>query len=322
VLRVASVLLLVLGGLAVYRIDLRPKHPHFAVGGGFAAKGAGVPVTGTDAGAPSTGATTTAVTAAGDSSTTAKAAASRPVSSVASTVTPGGAAPSTPATTLPAPRPGASPWTPAALGTYIYNVQGSEQATGFGGRAFPAQMTMTVHGSSGVDPATQDVVDLAYSANHNEREIVQWTPQGVAFIFEGGQVQFGPVSQVNQGTYTPPMVQIAAPLVAGTTQRGKTQVYSGSTLERVEDWTVAVLGQDTVMVGTTAIPTVKVQIDRQSEPGAAQQTTRNTTFWYDPSRRIWIKFAEKENGWQTVVGLKFTYSNDLTATLASYTPAT
>jgi hypothetical protein len=207
------------------------------------------------------------------------------------------------------------------LGTYVYAVQGSEGATGFGSRSFSAQMTMTVHGGPGVDPATQDVFDLAFSANHNEREIVQWTPQGVAFTFEGGQVQFGPVSQVNQGTYTPPMLQIPAPLTAGKVQHGKTQVYSGSSVERVEDWTVTILGAETVAVGNTSIPTVKVQVDRQSGPGPAQQTTRHTTFWYDPSRQVWIKFYEKENGSQTVLGLNFTYSDELTATLASFTPA-
>jgi hypothetical protein len=203
-------MLLVLGGLAVYRVDTRPHRPHFAVGGGFAAAGAG------------------------------------PANGQASSV-----------------------------------------------------------------PAATSVLATSRTV----------TPQGVVFTFEGGQVQFGPVSQVNQGTYTPPMLQIPAPLTAGNVQHGKTQVYSGSSVERVEDWTVTILGGETVAVGNASIPTVKVQVDRQSEPGPAQQTTRHTTFWYDPSQRVWIKFYEKENGSQTVLGLNFTYSDELTATLASFTPA-
>ena len=207
------------------------------------------------------------------------------------------------------------------LGTYTWSVSGTETATGFGSRSFPNQMMMVAHGSNGLGPS-RVVLDVTYSSDHTEREILDRTASGLAFDFEGGQVTFGGVSQNNQGDYRPPMVQVPGQLAPGQTVTGTSQVIAsdGST-ERTEDWTVHVVDQETLTVAGQAVPTWKVTIDRASRPGSSQKITRSRTYWYDPARALWVKYTEREHGEQPYGPFTFTYDDDLTATLSSFQPA-
>lgn len=206
-------------------------------------------------------------------------------------------------------------------GTYTWNVTGTEGATGFGSRSLPSQMSMVVHGSPGLS-GDEAVADLTYSSNHTEREILGAHSTGLCFDFEAGQVRFGPVAQTNQGDYRPPMLQVPTVLAAGAVTRGVSRVLAsdGST-ERTEDWTVTVVGQDTVVLAGQPVPTWVVRINRQSEPGSSQEITRTRTYWFDPSRHLWVKYTEAEHGQQSYAGITFTYDDHLTATLASFQPA-
>jgi len=223
----------------------------------------------------------------------------------------------------PGPRSGAigAAATVPRLGTYTWAVSGTETATGFGSRSFPNQMTMVAHGDNGLGPS-QVVLDVTYSGDHTEREILDRTASGLAFDFEGGQVTFGGVSQNNQGDYRPPMVQVPGQLAPGQTVTGTSQVIAsdGST-ERTEDWTVHVLDQETLTVAGKTVPTWKVTIDRVSRPGSSQKITRSRTYWYDPTRALWVKYTEREHGEQPYGPFTFTYDDDLTATLSSFQPA-
>lgn len=309
-------LLLLFGALAWYQVGVRARRPaSFRRGGAFVATRALPSAAPSLADGPfgnfdattitplparvlgaTTGRTSTGTNGPGSSATSTS-------SSSSSTSTSAG-----PATTLP------------RLGTYLWDVSGTEGATGFGSRSFPDTMTMVAH-AAGSD-GREVVLDIAYSSNHSEREIVGYRDTGVFFDFEAGQVRFGPSAQTNQGDYVPPMLQVPVAPVTGEVVKGTTQVKAGDgSVQRVEDWTVRVLGQEVVVVGGQSVPTWKVSIDRQNRAGSAQSVTRSRTYWYDPARHLWVKYTEKMHGQQSFGGLTFTYDDNLTATLRSFNPS-
>jgi hypothetical protein len=309
VLATLAVLAVLQGGV-VYQVAVRShRPPTFLRGGGFAqatAPGAG-PVGGTPAtSAPAVASTTATGPGTTGASTSALAGA-------------GHAGPPRPALPGPGARTGAA--SVPQLGTYTWAVTGTETATGFGTRSFPNQMTMVAHGGNGLGPS-QVVLDLSYSGDHTEREILDRVASGLAFDFEGGQVTFGGVSQNNQGDYRPPMVQVPTQLAPGQTVSGTSQVIgSDGSTERTEDWTVHVVDQETVTAAGQAVPTWKVTIDRTSQPGSSQKITRSRTYWYDPARALWVKYTEREHGEQPYGPFTFTYDDDITATLSSFQPS-
>lgn len=223
--------------------------------------------------------------------------------------------PTAPAPTLPAPTP-SSPL-PAA-GTYTYGVSGTESAPGFGSRNFPSTMTLTAHKATGL-AADELVFDMVFSNQHEEREIVAWRGDSVAFTFEGGSVTFGSTTQTSEADYEPAMTQIPLPLAAGVTRSGFSNAKdsSGQTT-RTEDWKVKVEGQDTVVIAGTPTPTWVVTVERQSRPGSADQVTRNRRYWYDAARKIWVRWAEDFTGARQMFGFTFTYEAHYTATLQSF----
>ncbi|MBV9253084.1 MAG: hypothetical protein JO054_02535, partial [Actinobacteria bacterium] len=56
-----------------------------------------------------------------------------------------------------------------------------------------------------------------------------------------------------------------------------------------------------------------------SRPGSSQSVTRSRTYWFDPARHLWVKYTEKMHGQQSFGGITFTYDDNLTATLRSFT---
>jgi hypothetical protein len=63
-----------------------------------------------------------------------------------------------------------------------------------------------------------------------------------------------------------------------------------------------------------------VRIDRQSRPGTSEQDTRSRTYWFDPGRRIWVKWTEDLKGSQDVGPGAFSYQTQYTATLEKIDP--
>ena len=320
----------VLGVVGAYQVGVRMRRPpSFRRGGAFVENRDALPPLGTDAADLAHGPFADLGSRSSASTPGSSSAGSSPQAGLGA---PAGAAqrqPTTASTAGPSPGgavrggPPTGPASPAtrglpAVGTYTWNVSGTESATGFGSRSLPAQMTMVVHTAQGLGPE-EVVADITYSSDHTEREIIGSHSNGLGFDFEGGQVRFGPMAQTNQGDYQPPMLQVPASFAAGEVTRGVSKVIAsdGST-ERTEDWTVSVLGRDTVAVAGQTVPTWVVRIDRRSEAGSSQQITRSRTYWYDPSRHLWIKYTEAEHGQQNYAGVTFTYDENLSATLTTF----
>ncbi|HLF40432.1 MAG TPA: hypothetical protein VI854_03045, partial [Acidimicrobiia bacterium] len=195
-----------------------------------------------------------------------------------------------------------------------------EGASVVGTRRFPTEMRMTAHGAPDLTPE-QVVFDLQYSNEHEEREIVAYRSDGIYFDFEGGSVSFGPRTETSEADYDPPMLQIPQPLTPGFTKSGTSKAKkSDGSVGRTEQWKVTVLGQESVTVAGAAVATWKVEVDRSFQ-GSGEQGTRKRTYWFDPGRNLWVKFAEVFHGERRTGGFSFTYDSNLTATLAQFAPA-
>jgi hypothetical protein len=312
-LAVASVTLLVFDAGAAYQVGVRARRaPSFRRGGRFLSA-AGAEPGASPAPALGDGATTTTalpvVTAGSPLATNATSSTRTRSSSVpaaASAPAPGTTSrgPATAGTRLP------------ATGTYTWDVSGTEAASGFGSRSFPDTMKMVAHRDPGLG-AHEVVLDSTYSSNHSEREIIGVENNGIFFDFEGGQVRFGPSAQTNQGDYKPPMLQVPFPLAGGVVRTGTTTVVAsdGST-QRVENWTVKILGQETIHAAGGPVSTWKISVDRKGS-GGNQKVDRSRTLWFDPVRQLWVKYTETMHGEQSY-GVTFTYDENLTATLRSF----
>jgi hypothetical protein len=305
---VAAVLLLLFGAAGAYQLG-RPKHAKFGRGGAFAATrirdrvdAVGPAASSGDAPSIDTSGVPDFSAAARSTQTTAKAAAT--------------------STTLPAATIAAATQSgPLALGTYTYALKGSESLTGFGSRQYPSEMTIAAHGAPAL-AKDQAVLDLSFSPQHQERDIVAYRGDSIAFTFEGGSITFGPATQTSEADYVPAMTQIPLPLRAGDKRTGTTEAKAkNGTVSRVEDWTVRVVGQETLTIAGKSTPTWVVTTERKSRPGSAEQATRSRTYWYDPARRVWVKWKEKMHGERKTVGFTFLYDTNYEAVLTRFAAA-
>ena len=283
------------------------------------------PATPTSAEASSSTATT--IRKSGPASSTT--ATSRSAAATATTRARSGPAPTSAPTrtrpTAPAPAPAPAPKQPSgpskpAVGTYMWTVDGTEQAPFVGSRRYPERMTMVVHtGGGGLEP-DQLVFDITYSDQHAEREIVGFRNDGIYFDFEGGSITFGPRTETSQADYEPPILQIPLPLQAGLSRSGVTEAREGGKVSRIEDWKTTVVGQEAVTVGGTSVNAWKIEVQRKFRPGSADQGYRNRTYWFDPARHLWVKYTEIFHGERKQAGFSFSYDSNLTAVLAGFTP--
>lgn len=209
------------------------------------------------------------------------------------------------------------------FGTYVYKVAGWEEATAFGRRDYPPEMQMTVHrpkSPQSGEPELKDNevdFDLSFSSDHEERELVAYRADGIAFTYEAGTITFGPgFTRSSEATYDPPMTQIPAPLREGAKVSGTSDARDpDGTLTRTEDWTVQVLGQEIMTVLGRKTVTWVMRVERESRPGTAEQDKRTRTYWFDPGRRIWVKWTESLRASQDFGPGAFGYQTEYTATL-------
>ena len=315
VLIAAQVVLLGGGALGAARISGQSHRlPTFAVGGAFLREGSAPTRSSSEAGPKATSATTSAgpPTPLGLAEP-----GSSPAGSVAAA-----ARRTTGASTAARPEDvNASGATVPAVGVYTYDISGQESSTGFGGRSFPSTMTVDVHRSTGL-PADQVVLDISFSSQHQEREILQYDQRGISMVYEAGAVTFGPMTQTNQATYVPAMVQVPLPDEAGALVSGTSAARNsdGST-DRVEDWTTSVQGVEAVRTQSGYRQCPVVRIDRRTRPGSADQETRRVTYWYDPGTGIWDRWSVLMHAQRSYVGFTFTYDENFTATLSSFQAA-
>ncbi|HET6873243.1 MAG TPA: hypothetical protein VFH70_00595 [Acidimicrobiales bacterium] len=224
---------------------------------------------------------------------------------------------------VPGPPPGSAPAADRAppAGTYTYALSGQESVTGFGSRQFPASMTIVVHGARGLAPE-EEVLDIHLSDQHNEREILAYRPGSIDLDFEAGSITFGPMTQTSQGDYSPPMGQVPWPARAGASLGGVSaaRASDGSTA-RTEDWTANVTGAEVVQAAGTPVNCPVIVVQRKTRPGSSDQETRHVTYWYDPGRHIWAKWAVLMHGERSYAGFTFTYDENMTATLTGFQAA-
>ena len=310
---VLAVAVLAFDGLAAYRISGREERPEFRLGGQFGEETnppAAFSVDGADPAEAAPAAVPRTVVA-----TTTTARSPVPPRTAAPTTTRPTTAASSPTTALAAPRSAAPP----APGVYTYALAGTESATLAGARGLGPQLTITAHGASGLGP-NQVVLDYVFSPDHKEREVLNYDPSGVSFAFEGGSVSFGAISQTSQADYTPPMLQVPFPLVAGSERQGTTTARdAGGGATRTEDWVVRIVRQETLTVLGSAVPTWVVAVDRKTRAGSAEQVSRSRTYWYDPGRNIWVKLRERFSGQRSLLGLSFGFTADFEAVLNGFT---
>jgi hypothetical protein len=309
-----TALVLLSGVAAAYQLGVRGhRTPSFREGGDFLTSKHfptpgedGVPYPYGDASA--TTAPGSSTTSAGPSSPTTSGRGARPVAPATT------ASPATPTST-------ATPTAPVrpALGTYSYALSGTEGATGFGSRAYPATGTVVVHADPSVR-ADELVHDVRLSDQHEEREIVRYSASGLAFSFEGGSITFGPGTQTSQATYAPLMVQIPFPLRTGAQASGTSAALSGSKTERVERWTAKVVGQQPLTVLGQPHATWVVDVQRTTTSGGAEHVDRYRRYWYDPALGVWVKWTERFHGSRNML-VDFTYDTTYTATLTAVAPA-
>jgi hypothetical protein len=332
----ASVSLLAAGVIG-YKITHKGP-PSFRRGGQFAI--AGAPDSTTTSGVPTAETTVTtaappaAVPGSAVSSATTGTTAGKSGQASSTTATTRAAAATTTTRAVSGPGPAPTPTSPPKqsspsaptglgkpdLGTYTYTVDGTEQAPFVGARKYPSQMTTVVHAGGGVEP-DQLIFDITYSDNHAEREIVGFRNDGIYFDFEGGSITFGPRTETSQADYDPPILQVPLPLQPGLSRTGVTQAKGADgKMSRTEDWKTTVLGQEALAIGGATVNTWKVEVQRKFRPGSADQGFRNRTYWFDPARRIWVKYTEVFHGERRTAGFSFTYDSNLTAVLAGFTP--
>jgi hypothetical protein len=309
-----------LGSLAAaYQVGVRAKRaPSFTVGGEFANPD-DFPSPGVDGRGYPYGNVleSTTTTTAGDPAATTVAPTGAPATPAPGATT---APPTTPPTGVVA-GPDAALTTPTrpATGTYAYALDGTEGATGFGSRSYPARGTDVVHADKTVR-GDELVHDLKLSDQHEEREVIRYSPTGIAFSFEGGSITFGPGTQTSQAAYDPLMVQIPFPLTAGATAKGSSAAKAGGSTARVEDWTTKVVGQEVLTVLGQARTTWVIDIQRTTKPGGAEQVNRFRRYWYDPTLGVWVKWTERFHASRDLL-VDFNYDTTYTATLAAFTPA-
>jgi hypothetical protein len=198
---------------------------------------------------------------------------------------------------------------PPAVGAYAYAIDGSESTTGFGSRKLPATMKLTTRRANGL-AANEVVFDLNFSPNHHESEVVVFRADAVAVRRQATDVSFGPVKWTSDYQYRPVVARAALPFVSGAVRSGESDVRDGGgTVVRIEDWKV------------TDAAGWEVSFERTSRAGAAESLRETWRAWFDPSRRIWVKWETHRHIERRANGLPVAYDLDYVATFTGFTPA-
>lgn len=223
------------------------------------------------------------------------------------------------------PGGGGAPSTPGvpATGVYTYELEGFEEAPGFGRRDYPETMTVTVHrdaGNAGPKLGPRDVVvDLAYSPDHEEREILSYGSSGPSLRYEASDITFGPVQRTSESAYDPAVVQIPFPLKVGAKASGSSQVKSAEgEAVGTDDWTSEVLRRERIRVLDRDVDAWVTKAERKSKEGGSQRSDRRREYWFDAERMVWVKWSETFTG-SSPLG-PGNYRTEFTATLVQIQP--
>jgi hypothetical protein len=117
------------------------------------------------------------------------------------------------------------------------------------------------------------------------------------------------------------MVQVPFPLdyekrVASSSEA----VASDGTVSRTEDWTLEVLGRETIDVLNASVDSWVTRIHRQTRAGSSETVDRTRQYWFDTGRMAWVKWAEEFRGERPFGPGTFSYHTEFTATLIGIEP--
>lgn len=218
----------------------------------------------------------------------------------------GASTPAPPRPTLPASA------TAPALGTYTFSVSGNESLTGGGSRALPATMRLTAHrAGAGADEV---VLDLVFSEQHTQREIVRFGSDRVAFRYDTMTTTIGLATRTAVANYTPTVGRVALPLASSAVISGVSEVRGNNgDWIRTEDWKLTTVGQGALGW--------EISLERTSRPGASENFRETRRMWFDTTRAIWVKWQTHLHSERSAGGLPIVYDLDYTATLTSFRPA-
>ncbi len=290
----AVALLLALDGMALVQAGRSRDAPTFSQGGTFLAP-------------PDRTTTTTPPTTGVVPST-------RAPTEASSTTTPTTEGAGDPTTTIATPS--VAGFDPPAPGTYVYAVTGTETASIVGSRPFAPRMTVVVHSAPGLGSG-RVVMDYTFSAEHEERDIAHYGPDGASLVHEGGSITFGLVTESSDVSLDPPMGLVPFPLVVGTARSGtSTARSSAGAVARVDDWETRAVGNETVVAAGRPVETAVVRFSRKSRPGD-EVVTQRTTLWIDPARRVAVKIEDEVHGDRGNGLLTLTYDARYVATLTT-----
>ena len=207
----------------------------------------------------------------------------------------------------------ASPAQPSAAGTYEYATEGTVTSSGAmgGTRAFPTTTKLTVEPPQDVRQRT--VRDMRDSSGDGEitTTILQYRADGVYLESLKLQTRVGGITVTYE--FRPDPAQLLAP--TGTAVGYHTEFAMTSTDGGLKTTTtVDALGEETVTIGGTAVPTYKVRIHTAVEGDADGETTSDANI--DPQRYLIVRE-------HTVGDIKSAFGtshSDQTSTLKSLDP--
>ncbi|HZN12810.1 MAG TPA: hypothetical protein VFB78_00960 [Acidimicrobiales bacterium] len=218
-------------------------------------------------------------------------------------------------TTTLAVASGATVLTPPATGVYVYSVDGTETLSGSGSRKLPGSMRVTAQRTGAA--ADEIVLDLVLSDRHREREVLAYKRDGVALRYADLDVAFSLGTRASSATYRPLVARAVAPFASGATRSGVSEALDGAGhAVRTEDWKVTDVGPRTLL----GVSTWQITSERSSRAGATEQLTESRTAWFDPARRVFVKW-QTHLRLQRATGTARTYDLTYTAVLTGFTPA-
>jgi hypothetical protein len=210
---------------------------------------------------------------------------------------------------------------PPRLGTYTYAVDGTEAMAGAGSRKLPPSMRLGA--SRPTDAAADEVVfDLNFSDQHTEREIVAFRSDRIAVRHESINVVFGLRKRSTQFGYSPAVGRAVVPLASSASRSGASTATDGSgTTMRTEDWKATDVAKRSLTVAGSTVEVWEISTERTSRPGAVEQFHETRRAWFDPARRMFVKWESHVHTERTS-GVSSAYDLNYTATFTTYTPPT
>lgn len=196
-----------------------------------------------------------------------------------------------------------------AVGTFAYNVDGTEQATGFGTRKLPTAMTVAIKH----DGASGFIADFALGPNHTEHEVWSASAELIGLRSETITAVFGPVTRSMVGTYDATVGRMVLPLKSSASRAGVSVAHDANgAVARTEDWTVTDVSAQPVTVGGTSVSAWQVTLLRTSRSGAAEPLNETRKAWFDPAHGVWVKWQTQLHTERGVSAYDLAYTATLT----------